>query len=125
MKKLFVALLMGLVLCPLQMDAKLYKVRHTIENPNPPVKSPTICSIEVDVDYETGYLCISPDSNVTGLQITLVSNGVTYLNTTVSLSAGQSYTDCLDYLGVGTYLLTLSTVDGVIEQYEITVEDDD
>ena len=57
--------------------------------------------------------------------ITITGNGVTYLNTTVSLGAGQSYTDCLDYLPVGTYILTLSTADGVIDQYEITVEDDE
>ena len=124
MKKLFVALLMGLVLCPLHMDARFYKVRHFSENTNPPTKSPTVYSIGVYVDSETGNLCICPDSSITGLQITLVSNGVTYLNTTVSLSAGQSYTDCLDYLPVGTYILTLSTADGVIDQYEITVEPD-
>ena len=46
------------------------------------------------------------------------------LNTTVSLSAGQSYTDCLGYLGVGTYTLTLSTADGTIYYYEISIEDD-
>jgi hypothetical protein len=54
----------------------------------------------------------------------ITGNGVTYLNTTVSLSAGQSYTDCLDYLSEGTYILTLSTAGGVIDQYELTVEDD-
>ena len=59
-----------------------------------------------------------------GLNITITSNSVTYLDTTMSLSAGQSYIDCLDYLDEGTYTLTLSTSDGIVAQYEITVEDD-
>ncbi|MBO4607327.1 MAG: hypothetical protein J5682_05460 [Prevotella sp.] len=69
-------------------------------------------------------MLIFPSNDITGLNITLTGNGVTYINTTVSLTAGQSYTNCLDYLAVGTYLLTLSTADGVIDMYEITVEDD-
>lgn len=124
MKKLFIALLMGLMLCPLQMDAKYYKIRQSNTSPNIPIKSPTMYSIGVYMDSETGDLVISPNYDITGLNITIIGNGVTYLNTTVSLSAGQSYTDCLDYLTEGTYILTLSTVDGVIDQYEITVEDD-
>jgi len=124
MKKLIVFLLMGMFLFPMEMDAKLYKVRKGNENPNIPVKSPTQNTIGVYVDYETGDLEITPNDAITGLNITITDNGVTYLNTTVSLGAGQSYTDCLDYLPVGTYILTLSTADGVIDQYEITVEDD-
>lgn len=124
MKKLFITLLMGLVLCPLQMDAKFYKVTHFPELPTPPTKSPTVYTIGVYLDSETGDLVISPNNAIIGLNITITSNGVTYLNTTVSLSAGQSYTDSLNYLTEGTYILTLSTVDGVIDQYEITVEDD-
>lgn len=115
---------MGMFLFPMEMDAKLYKVRKGNENPNIPVKSPTQNTIGVYVDYETGDLEITPNDAITGLNITITDNGVTYLNTTVSLGAGQSYTDCLDYLPVGTYILTLSTADGVIDQYEITVEDD-
>ena len=125
MKKLIVFLLMGMFLFPMEMDAKLYKVRKGNENPNIPVKSPTQNTIGVYVDYETGDLEITPNDAITGLNITITDNGVTYLNTTVSLGAGQSYTDCLDYLPVGTYILTLSTADGVIDQYEITVEDDE
>jgi hypothetical protein len=49
---------------------------------------------------------------------------VTYIDTTVALGAGQSYTDSLAGYDEGTYILTLSTSDGIIAQYEITVEDD-
>ena len=89
-----------------------------------PHRSPALYQIGVYVDPETGDLYISPNYDVTGLQITLVGNGITYDATTVSLTAGQVYTDCLDYLDEGTYTLTLSTSAGVISQYIITVEDE-
>jgi hypothetical protein len=86
-----------------------------------PIRNPDLYSIVFYLNEYTGDMAITPSSDITGLTITLTANGVTYINTTVSLSAGQSYTDCLDFLSVGTYLLTLSTADGVIAQYEITV----
>lgn len=116
---------MGMCLFPMEMDAAHYFIRKGTANPNLPIKTPTQYTIGVYVDSETGDLAITPNDAITGLNITITGNGVTYLNTTVSLGAGQSYTDCLDYLGVGTYILTLSTADGVIDQYEITVEDDE
>ena len=73
------------------------------------------------MDYYTGALSITPNYNVTGLNITRERNGVTYLNDTVSLTAGQSYTDSLAGYDAGVYILTLSTSDGVIDQYAITV----
>ena len=85
---------------------------------------PALYYISLNLDAESGDLAITPNYDITGLNISITGNGVTYLNTTVALAAGQSYTDCLDYLPVGTYILTLSTSDGVIDQYEITVEDD-
>lgn len=89
-----------------------------------PIRNPTQCLISLYLDEETGDLAIWPNYDITDLNITITSNGVTYLDTTVSLLAGQSYTDCLDFLSEGTYILTLSTVNGVIDQYEITVEED-
>jgi hypothetical protein len=125
MKKYFMTLLMGLFVMPLQMLADHYEFKKLTSPPGPPIMAPALYRISVYVDYETGDIAITPNYNITGLNITITGNGVTYLNTTVSLSAGQSYTDCLDYLPVGTYILTLSTADGVIDQYEITVEDDE
>ena len=123
MKKLVLLLLAGLLLAPSEMLADKYNSKRLVLVPHHP-KSPIQCSISLYLDEETGDLAITPNYNITDLNITITANGVTYLNTTVSLSAGQSYTDCLDYLPVGTYILTLSTADGIIDQYEITVEDD-
>lgn len=123
MKKLVLVLLAGFLLTPSVMFADKYKSKK-MGLANTPFRTPSQFFISLYLDEETGELSITPSDDITDLNITITGNGVTYLNTTVSLSFGQSYTDCLDYLGVGAYTLTLSTVDGIIDQYEITVEDD-
>lgn len=123
MKKLVLVLLAGLLLTPSELFAEQYKCKK-MGLANTPVRTPSQLFISLYIDEDTGDLVITPDNDVTNLNITITGNGLTYLDTTVSLSFGQSYTDCLDYLGIGTYILTLSTIDGVIDQYEITVEDD-
>ena len=120
MKKLILLFLAGLLLAPLEMYADKYNCKKVGVASRPGRNQSQYC-IDFYLDENTGDLAITPSSDITGLTITLTANGVTYINTTVSLSAGQSYTDCLDFLSVGTYLLTLSTADGVIAQYEITV----
>ena len=80
--------------------------------------------INLYLDENTGDLAITPNYDITGLNITITGNGVTYLDTTVALNAGQSYIDSLAGYSIGTYILTLSTADGVVAQYEITVEPD-
>ena len=124
MKKIMLFLLMGMLLIPSEVYSKLYSTERLVRL-HMPTRTPNLYDIGVYVDSESGDLAITPNYDITGLNITITGDGVTYLNTTVSLGAGQSYTDCLDYLPVGTYILTLSTVDGVIDQYEITVEDDE
>ena len=120
MKKLVLLLLAGLLLIPSEMFSDTYNSKIVLPASHPGRNQSQYC-IDFYLDENTGDLAITPSSDITGLTITLTANGVTYINTMVSLSAGQSYTDCLDFLSVGTYLLTLSTADGVIAQYEITV----
>ena len=124
MKKIVLLLLAGLLLTPSEVFADKYNSKKVVLFPHHPLM-PALYYISLYLDEDSGDLEITPNYAITGLNITITGDGVTYLNTTVSLSAGQSYTDCLDYLPVGTYILTLSTVDGVIDQYEITVEDDE
>lgn len=123
MKKVLLLLLVGLLMAPSEMFADKYNSKKIFMGGSP-ARNPIQYLINLDLDENTGDLAIWPNYDITDLEITITSNGVTYLDTTVSLSAGQSYTDCLDFLDEGTYILTLSTVDGVIDQYEITVEDD-
>lgn len=124
MKKLVLVLLAGLLLTPSVIFAEKYNSKKVLLA-STPVRTPSEYFFNLYLDENTGDLEISPNDAITGLNITIADNSVTYLNTTVSLGIGQSYTDCIDYLPVGTYILTLSTVDGVIDQYEITVEDDE
>lgn len=123
MKKVVFLLLAGLLLAPTEMFADKYKSKKMAVSTTP-ARNPSQVFFSLYLDEETGDLAIWPNYDITDLNITITSNGVTYLDTTVSLLAGQSYTDCLDFLSEGTYILTLSTVNGVIDQYEITVEED-
>ena len=123
MKKLVLFLLVGLFLTPSVILAEKYNCKKVIQLPHLP-KIPALYSFTLFLGQNTGDLVITSANDVIGLNINITGNGVTYLNTTVSLTSGESYTDCLSYLPVGTYMLTLSTIFGVIEQYEITVEDD-
>lgn len=121
MKKVLLSLLMGLFLSPLQIFADHYPYEELYPDPQPPLRSPVVSQVAFNLDYYTGDLSVYAVNDITGLNITITKNGVTYLNTTVALSAGQSFTDSLAGYAEGTYILTLSTVDGVIAQYEITV----
>ena len=123
MKKLVLLLLAGLLLVPSEMFADKYNCKQ-VGSASRPVRNPDQNSISLYLDENTGDLVITPNYAVTGLNITITGNGVTYLDTTVALTAGQSYIDSLAGYSVGTYLLTLSTADGVVAQYEITVEPD-
>ena len=124
MKKLLFTLLMGLFLSPLQTFADHYDYDELMTDPPPPARSQVPFQIIFNLDYDTGDLTITPVINITDMTITLTGYGVTYINTTISLNALQSYTNCLNFLSVGTYYLTVSTANGVIKQYKIKVEPD-
>lgn len=124
MKKLVLLLLAGMLLPPREIFAEKFKSTDVVLVPRP-ARTPALWFISMNLDENTGDLVICPNYDITGLQITIIGNGITYLDTTVSLGAGQAYLDCLDYLTEGTYMLTLTVSDGsVINQYEITVEPD-
>lgn len=123
MKKLVLLLLAGLLLAPVEMFADKYNCKQ-VGSASHHGRNLNQNSINLYLDENTGDLVITPNNAVTDLNITIVGNGVTYLDTTVALTAGQSYVDSLAGYSIGTYILTLSTADGVVAQYEITVEPD-
>ena len=123
MKKLFLLLFAGLLLIPSEISAVEYKSKKIALVPRP-VRTPDQYYIGFYLNEYTGDMAITPVTSITNLTITLTGSGGTYINTTISLGIGQSYTNCLDFLPLGTFLLTMSTADGVIDQYEITVEPD-
>lgn len=123
MKKIVLVLLAGLLMTPSVILAEKYNSKRIFPFSSP-IRIPNLYSFTLFLGQNTGDLVIASANDVIGLNINITGNGVTYLNTTVSLTSGDSYTDCLDYLPIGTYMLTLSTAFGVIDQYEITVEAD-
>ncbi len=123
MKKFVLVLFAGLLLAPSEMFADKYNSKRVVPASRP-IRTPALYYITVNVDENTGDLAICPNYDITGLTITLTGNGVTYISTTVSLTAGQAYLDSLAGYALGNYTLTLSTADGVIDQYAITVEPD-
>ena len=122
MKKLVLVLLAGLLLIPSEMFAAKYNSRRVVPFSSP-FRSPSHLVLNMFLGEYTGDLAITPNHDTT-LNILITRNGMTYLNARASLQAGYSYTNCLDFLGFGTYLMTLSTIDGFVDMYEITVEDD-
>ena len=123
MKKIVLLLLAGLLLAPTEMLADKYNCKK-VGAANSPIRIPDQYYIGFYLNENTGDMAITPVTSITNLTITLTGSGGTYINTTISLGIGQSYTNCLDFLPLGTFLLTMSTADGVIDQYEITVEPD-
>ena len=111
------------MLSPSEMLADKYKSKK-IALPSSPIRTPDQYFIGFYLNENKGDMAITPVTSITNLTITLTGSGGTYINTTISLGIGQSYTNCLDFLPLGTFLLTMSTADGVIDQYEITVEPD-
>lgn len=123
MKKLVLLLLTALLLAPSEMFADKYNCKKVLPMGSP-IRTPEQSYIGFYLNEYTGDMAITPVTSITNLTITLTGSGGTYINTTISLGIGQSYTNCLDFLPLGTYLLTMSTPSGVIDQYEITVEPD-
>ena len=120
MKKLFLLLFAGLLLIPSEISAVEYKSKKIALVPRP-VRTPDQYYIGFYLNEYTGDMAITPVTSITNMTITLTGISGTYINTTVALNAGQSYTDSLAGYNEGTYILTLSTADGVIAQYQITV----
>lgn len=123
MKKIVLVLLVGLLMTPSKMFADKYNSKRVVPADSPIRSSGQSC-INLYLDYYTGELYIRPNYDYIGLNINLTGDGVTYIDTTISLNAGQTFTDCLDYLDEGTYTLTFSNNNGVIDQYIIVVEKD-
>lgn len=123
MKKIVIVFLAAMLMVPTGVYSKKYwRQRHA--NIEMPIRKQVMSDVSASIDEETGELFVVSNTNISNLNISLTSNGITYLNTTTSLDSGEFYSDSLDNLDEGTYILTLSTKDRVICQYEIIVEED-
>lgn len=124
MKKFMIALLVGMLMCPMVMQAKVYIVKHGNENPNPRPRSLDQNVINVSVNYWTGDLYVSSNNNITDMCITITQNGICFDVAYLSLLAGQTYTTSLASYNLGEYLLTIeNSSNQVVDQYIITITD--
>lgn len=123
MKKLLFLAMMGLILFPTTVLADQYQLKdQPSANPQPPVRSPYL--IEASIDPETGELSIYVNYDITCLYVTIEQNNVVLDSFSQPLYNGVSNIYSFAGYSTGEYIVTLSTVDGIIAQYLVTVEED-
>lgn len=123
MKKILFLLMVGLVLFPTTMVADQYYLEEQISaNPNPPVRSPYY--VDAWIDSTTGVFSIYANYDISCLYVTIEQNGVVIDSLSQPLYNGIPATYNFAGYSTGEYLVTLSTVDGMIAQYLVTVEED-
>lgn len=123
MKKLVLFVMMGLLLSPTELEAKVYKTTNYPILVNP-TKSPTSTNVNVDLGETTGVLTLSYFGKAGSMEVTISQNGAVIENDVIAVSNGQSVIYNLSGYAIGQYLLTIETSDGSIKQYIIYVEDD-
>ena len=92
MKKLVLVLLAGLLLTPTELFADKFDSKKIYSASCPP-RSPIQYFISFYLDENTGDLAITPNYDITGLNIKLEANGVTYIDATVSQDHGVGSND--------------------------------
>lgn len=123
MKKLVLFVMMGLLLSPTELEAKVYKTTNYPILVNP-TKSPTSTNVNVDLGETTGVLTLSYFGKAGSMEVTISQNGAVIENDVIAVSNGQSVIYNLSGYAIGEYLLTIETSDGTIDQYILSVEDD-
>lgn len=123
MKKIFIALLAGLLCAaPASMTARDYKGRDRPTDPIAP-RMPTTSSIIVSVNEVTGEVTMYFSEAIDDLTISLKQNGVTLDSIETSVALGETVLYELEDYDEGEYTLVFETPEGTIKTYYITIED--
>lgn len=123
MKKLFFALLMGLFLLPSESFADYYETNQIPATPIP-VKTPALYYVNAWIDSETGVFSICSNYDIACLYVTIEQNNVVLDSFSQPLYTGVPATYNFSTYNTGEYIVTLSTVDGMIAQYRVKVVKD-
>lgn len=123
MKKVLLSMLMGLMLVPLQVFAESYHYEDVIW-PKPPVRTPEINCINVWINSETGVFSILANNDIACLYVTIEQNDVVLDSFSQPLYNGVPAIYNFAGYSIGEYIVTLSTIDGMIAQYRVTVVED-
>lgn len=124
MKKVLLSVLMGLVLLPMGAFADCYDSKKLYPHQQPPVKTPEINNLDAWIDSETGVFSISSNYDIACLYVTIEQNNVVLDSFSQPLYNGIPAIYNFAGYSTGEYIVTLSTVDGIIAQYLVTVEED-
>lgn len=119
MKKVLFMLLMGLFLLPSESFAEFFKSEEEIPATQFPVRTPNY--VNAWIDSETGVFSILANYDITCLYVTIEQNGVVLDSFSQPLYNGVPATYNFAGYSIGEYLVTLSTADGILSQYRVSV----
>lgn len=124
MKKVLLLLLMGLFLLPSESFADYYESDEELPALPFPVKTPTLYHVNAWIDSETGVFSILANYDITCLYVTIEQNNVVLDSFSEQLYNGVPATYNFSSYNTGEYVVTLSTIDGMIAQYRVKVVKD-
>lgn len=115
--------MMGIMLFPTAvLAAPSYYDEQIPADEEPPVRS--LYYVDAWIDSETGVFSILANYDITCLYVTIEQNSVVLDSFSEPLYNGVPATYNFAGYSIGEYIVTLSTVDGVVARYRITVTDD-
>lgn len=115
---------MGLFLLPSESFADYYESQEEIPPTPFPIRTPTVYFVNGWIDSETGVFSILANYDISCLYVTIEQNGVVLDSFSQPLYNGVPATYNFSSYNTGEYIVTLSTVDGMIAQYRVKVVKD-
>lgn len=124
MKKVLFMLLMGLFLLPSGSFAENYETEQIPPQNGIPFKTPALYYVNAWIDYETGVFSIYANYDIPCLYVTIEQNNVVLDSFSQPLYNGVPATYNFASYNTGEYIVTLSSADGTLAQYRVTVTKD-
>lgn len=122
MKKLLFMLLMGFFVLPSESFAESFESEEDLPANPFPVKSPYY--VNAWIDSETGIFSILANYDITCLYVTIEQNNVELDSFSLALYNGVPATYNFAGYSIGEYIVTLSTADGILSRYRVSVLED-
>ena len=122
MKKLLFLLLMGLFLLPSESFADYYESEEEFPSSEIPLRMPSL--VNGWINSTTGVFSICSKYDIACLYVTIEQNNVVLDSFSQPLYTGVPATYNFSTYNTGEYILTLSTVDGMIARYRVKVVKD-
>jgi hypothetical protein len=124
MKKYLFVLLMGLFVLPSESFADNYETEQIPPHNGIPVRTPTMNQVNAWIDSETGVFSILANYDIACLYVTIEQNNVVLDSFSQPLYNGVPAIYNFASYSTGEYIVTLSTADGTLARYRVTVVKD-